>query len=181
VQRLVAVLVGLHEDVAAEVVSLGGLGSVGVVGLNEAVQGVVLVLGDVAASVGICDLVAVAVVGRACGAAKGRSGLRQVSELVVGVVGGRGRAANKRGGSGLDGGDLLAEGVVDVGRSAAQGISAADHVAVGIVGELAGFGGAVAMSKPIAPAPRVWFELNWKLARVPIESVTDCGCSWRRS
>jgi hypothetical protein len=35
--------------------------------------------------------------------------------------------------------------------------------------------GLAEMSKPMAPAARVWLGLKLKLARVPMESVTDCG------
>jgi hypothetical protein len=64
------------DDVVAEVVGLGDLGGVGVVGFDEPVQSVVLVAGDVAAGIGVGNLVAVAVEGGAGGAAQRRGGLQ---------------------------------------------------------------------------------------------------------
>jgi hypothetical protein len=89
----------------------GLLAAVGIVGLDEAVEGVVLVVGGVAAGVGIGGLVAVGVVLRAGDAAERRLGLGEVTEGVVGVGGG-GLGGRGAGWDGLGHGDLLAEGVV---------------------------------------------------------------------
>jgi hypothetical protein len=52
VKRYIAGLIGLGDDMVAEVVTLGGFGVVRIVGFDEPVQSVVLIAGNIAARIG---------------------------------------------------------------------------------------------------------------------------------